>query len=101
MHAVACDADWYEPATHSVHLLSRAAAAIVPGAHVVGMDAPVGHAEPAGQIAQSPEPLPSPCAVAPGKLRCVPASHAVGALAPSAQYEPLGQSKHAVSPLDD
>ena len=54
--------------------------------------APVGHAEPAGHIAQSL------CAVAPVEARKLPLSHSKKAEEPRVQYEPIGHALHAVSP---
>ena len=62
---------------------------------MVGLVAPLGQAEPAGQLLQSA----GDCA--PVSLRKLPASHAVGALAPAKQKEPVGQSTQAVAPLPD
>ena len=62
-HAVAPVADWYVPASHAAHTLSPALAVIVPGLQRVADVAPVGQAEPAGQVVQSPWP------VAPGEAR--------------------------------
>ena len=66
-----------------------------PGAHLVALIAPFGHAEPAGHVEQSD------CDAAPAELRYEPASHARGALAPATQYEPATHATHAVAPPAD